>query len=82
MRGIIFFKAGRIFSPGCDIPGLKNNTFSPGLLVPFRKPGVLSFFLVVGDHYWLRRNRPAVVMLVLLYGSGEVIGATGSHGEG
>ena len=38
--GIIFFKAGRIFSLGCGKPGLKNNTFSPGLLVPVGKPGV------------------------------------------
>ena len=40
VEGIIFFKAGRIFSPGCGKPGLKNNTFSPGLLVPVGKPGV------------------------------------------
>ena len=38
--GIIFFKAGRIFSLGCGKPGLKNNTFGPGLLVPVGKPGV------------------------------------------
>ena len=38
--GDIFFKAKRIFSPDCDKPGLKNNTFSPGLLVPVGKPGV------------------------------------------
>ena len=38
--GDIFFKAGRIFSPGCGKPGLKNNIFSPGLLVPVGKPGV------------------------------------------
>ena len=40
VEGIIFFKAGRIFSPGYGKPGLKNNTFSPGLLVPVGKPGV------------------------------------------
>ena len=38
--GIIFFKARRIFSPGCGKPGLKNSTFSPGLLVLVGKPGV------------------------------------------
>ena len=37
---IIFFKAGRIFSPGCGKPGLKNTTFSPGTLVPVGKPGL------------------------------------------
>ena len=38
--GIIVFIVGRIFSPGCGKPGLKNNIFSPGLLVPVGKPGV------------------------------------------
>ena len=37
---IIFFKAGRIFSPGYGKPELKNNIFSPGLLAPIEKPGI------------------------------------------
>ena len=39
-EALFFFKARRIFSPGYNKPGLKNNTFSPRLLVPVGKPGV------------------------------------------
>ena len=41
--GIIFFKAERIFSPGCGKPGLKDPTFSPEFLVPVGKLGQKAF---------------------------------------